>query len=65
MKLLRINQVSEMTGLRPSSVYKQIREGNFPSGIKITKRATAWSDKAVSDWIEKVVATGEASGDDC
>ena len=64
MKLLRIAQVVELTGLKPSSIYKQIREGKFPRGIKITKRATAWSDKAVADWIEEIVATAEVSGDD-
>ena len=64
MKLLRINQVSELTGLRPSSVYKQIREGNFPRGIKITKRATAWPDAAINEWIQMVIADAEATNHD-
>ena len=64
MKLLRIAQVVELTGLKPSSIYKQIREGKFHREIKMTKRATAWSDKAVADWIEEIVAIAEVSGDD-
>lgn len=55
MKLLRMPQVVELTGLKPSSIYKQIREKKFPRGIKITQRAIAWPEKTVLDWIEKKV----------
>ena len=59
MKLLRIDQVVELTGLKPSSIYKQIREGNFPRSIYITKRAKAWPESVVQEWIEEVVANEE------
>ena len=59
MKLLRIDQVVELTGLKPSSIYKQIREGNFPRSIYITKRAKAWPESVVQQWIEEVVANAE------
>ena len=59
MKLLRIDQVVELTGLKPSSIYKQIREGNFPRSIFITKRAKAWPESVVQKWIEEVVANAE------
>ena len=42
MRLLRIKEVSKVTGLSSSSIYKQIRLGNFPKSIKITSRATGW-----------------------
>ena len=62
MKLLRIDQVVELTGLKPSSIYKQIREGNFPRSIFITKRAKAWPESVVQEWIEEVVANAEEAG---
>ena len=62
MKLLRIDQVVELTGLKPSSIYKQIREGNFPRSIYITKRAKAWPESVVRKWIEEVVANAEEAG---
>ena len=51
MKLLRIDSVCELTGLSRSSVYKQMREGDFPKSIFITKGAKGWPETAVSDWI--------------
>ena len=62
MKLLRIDQVVELTGLKPSSIYKQIREGNFPRSIYITKRAKAWPESVVQEWIEEVVSNAEEAG---
>jgi prophage regulatory protein len=44
MKLLRIKHVSDITGLSNSSIYKQMREGRFPKGISITKRAKGWRE---------------------
>ena len=41
-KIYRIAEVCHSTGLSHSSVYKQIRLGQFPKGIKITERATGW-----------------------
>jgi len=53
MKLLRVQQVAELTGLSTSSIYKQIRLGNFPKSIPITKRATAWPEEVIFDWISE------------
>ena len=55
MQLLRIDEVARPTALSPSSIYKQIRLGLFPKGIKITDRATAWSSQQVDNWIEAKV----------
>jgi len=47
MRLLRIKEVSKVTGLSVSSIYKQIRLGNFPKSIKITSRAIGWPEGEV------------------
>ena len=59
MRLLRIDQVKEQTGLSKASIYKQIRLGNFPSGVKITNRSTAWPSDHIEDWINKQIARSE------
>jgi prophage regulatory protein len=51
MQLLRIHEVTKLTGLSRSSVYKQIKLRNFPSGVKITDRSTAWPSIEVETWI--------------
>lgn len=47
MHFLRIKEVAKLTGISISSVYKQIRLGHFPKGIKITERATGWPEDEV------------------
>jgi prophage regulatory protein len=54
MKLLRIKQVSDITGLSHSSIYKQMREGRFPKSISITKRARGWREDSIFAWIESL-----------
>jgi prophage regulatory protein len=52
MKILRIEEVARQTGLSTSSIYKQIRLGLFPKGVKLTARATGWDEAAVQQWLE-------------
>ncbi len=51
VKILRIQQVAQQTGLSHSSIYKQIRLGLFPRPIKLTARASGWEESAVQAWI--------------
>ncbi len=51
MKILRIEEVARQTGLSPSSIYKQIKLGLFPKGVKLTARATGWNEESVQEWI--------------
>jgi prophage regulatory protein len=51
MRILRIQEVTHTTGLSTSSVYKQIRLGEFPPSVKITKRASGWDAEAVHAWV--------------
>ena len=46
-RIYRIDDVCLSTGLSRSSVYKQVRIGAFPKGIKITDRATGWPEDEV------------------
>jgi predicted DNA-binding transcriptional regulator AlpA len=55
VKLYRIKEVSDITGLKPSSIYKQIRNNCFPAGIKITSRSTAWPSNLIDEWIGKKI----------
>lgn len=55
VKILRIQQVAEQTGLSHSSLYKQMRMGLFPRPIKLTARASGWEESAVQAWIENKI----------
>jgi prophage regulatory protein len=52
-RIIRIAEVSVRTGLSTGSIYKQIRRGVFPRGIKLTERATGWDEDAVQLWIDE------------
>lgn len=51
MKLIRIKDVMERTGLARSTIYKYISLGQFPHPIKLGTRAVAWVEREVEAWI--------------
>lgn len=52
MKLIRLTQVMECTGLARSTVYKFIAEGDFPKPVKLGPRVAAWVEAEVFDWMQ-------------
>lgn len=53
--IYRIQEVCGRTGLKPSTIYKLIRENNFPKGVRLTARSTGWSSHSVDTWISERV----------
>ncbi|GAA6205386.1 AlpA family transcriptional regulator [Thalassotalea sp. SU-HH00458] len=51
MRLIRLKEVMEITGLGRSSIYKFISEGAFPQSISLGERAVAWELSEVEEWI--------------
>lgn len=51
MKLIRIKDVMDRTGLARSTVYKYISLGQFPQSIKLGTRAVAWVESEIETWI--------------
>lgn len=55
MRILRLRDVIEKTGLGRSTVYKYIEAGTFPKPIDLGGRSVGWVDEEINDWIlEKV-----------
>ncbi len=52
VKLLKLDDVCRMTGLKKSSIYSFQNNGTFPHGIKLSGRAVAWKESDVQDWIK-------------
>ena len=55
VKIYRIQEVCDRTGLKPSTIYKLIRENTFPRGVRLTSRSTGWSSQSVDMWISERV----------
>lgn len=56
--LLRRHIVEELTGLSRSALYARIKDGTFPSPMKIGKRAVAWRTSDINVWIANQTASG-------
>ena len=64
MKVVRLQQVMEMTGLGRSTVYKYVSENWFPKPIPLGGRSVGWLESEVVEWImarvsERDIRTGE------
>ena len=49
-RFIRKPAVLEMTGFSPSTLYRMIKAGEFPEGVKISERARAWPESQIRAW---------------
>lgn len=54
-RILRRTEVLFITGLATSSLYAKMRTGEFPSAIKLGRRAVGWKSTDIEAWIQKCV----------
>jgi len=52
MKVIRLTQVIETTGLGRSTIYKYIAEGKFPIPLQLSERCVGWLESEVQQWIQ-------------
>lgn len=50
-KHLRRPAVEEITGLSRSSIYALMARGEFPKPVRLTGKAVAWPESAISEWL--------------
>lgn len=60
--LLRLPEVCRRTAKSRSCVYREVAAGTFPRPIALGRRATAWVEQEVSDWISRQIAARDARG---
>jgi len=52
IKILRIKQVVEKTGLSKRTIYRWISQGRFPEQISLgNSRIVGWNEKIIDRWI--------------
>jgi len=52
MKVLRLAQVMDSTGLGRSTIYKYIAGGKFPIPLQLSERCVGWLEGEVQQWIQ-------------
>jgi prophage regulatory protein len=58
-RLIRLREVMTRTGRCRSSLYADIKNGNFPRNLPIGARAVAWTESSISEWIAARVEAGQ------
>ena len=51
MRIIRLKEVIDCTGLGRSTIYKYITEGTFPKSVLLGDRRVGWVESEVHDWI--------------
>jgi prophage regulatory protein len=59
MRLLRLPQVMQQTGLKKTKLYELQKEGSFPMRIQITPNSVGWVEEEVNAWIAGRVAASK------
>ena len=57
-RLLRLPDVSDIVGIRKSTIYALMKEGKFPKCIYITSKTVAWPESAVLAWVNDRINQG-------
>lgn len=65
MRIIRLKEVIDSTGLARSTIYKYIGEGTFPKTVSLGDRCVGWVESEVHEWIlarieERDLAEGAA-----
>ena len=56
IRILRLGQVIDITGLRKTKIYELQSEGTFPMRVQITAHSVGWIEEDVQAWLAKRVA---------
>lgn len=54
-KILRRNEVENITGLSRSTIYDKIKKGVFPRPIKLGERSVGWVSSDIQKWIQDMI----------
>lgn len=52
VKLLRLPEVIEATGLSETTIWRREREGRFPRRRKVSGNVVAWRSDEIERWIK-------------
>ncbi|MEZ8067845.1 helix-turn-helix transcriptional regulator [Vibrio sp. FF145] len=56
MRLIRMREVLDKTGLSKATLYRLIASGKFPASIQIAYRAVAWEESQVDEYLLNMIS---------
>lgn len=61
MRIIRLKDVIDSTGIARSTIYKLIGEGEFPKPVPLVGRTVGWVESEVQEWIRGRIAQRDLS----
>jgi prophage regulatory protein len=55
MQFMKLPDVMQITKLSRSSIYARMKEETFPHHFKIGKRAVAWTEESIFNWMNSTI----------
>jgi prophage regulatory protein len=52
LRMIRLPQVMELTGMKETFIREAIKKGDFPQNIEMGMRCRAWIEAEVMQWIQ-------------
>ena len=62
MRILKAQQVSDLTSISKSHLHRLAREGKFPKSMKISQCRSGWLEADVHAWISECVRKHRSGG---
>jgi prophage regulatory protein len=53
--ILRLPAVKNRTGLSRSTIYDKVQKKQFPSPVKLGKRAVGWVESELDEWQRQLI----------
>lgn len=57
LRVIRLPEVKQRTGLSRSSIYRLMAESNFPQSCKLGERIIAWVESDIDRWLAEKIAS--------
>lgn len=51
-RIIRRDEVSQLTGLARSTIYKKVSEGSFPPPVRLGTRSVGWRLTDIDVWLQ-------------
>jgi len=60
-RFLRVGDVRKITGVGRSTIYQEVKTGEFPSPVAVSKNISGWVDSEVQFWIKERIYAARQS----
>ena len=57
LRVIRLPEVKQRTGLSRSSIYRLMAEASFPQSCKLGERIIAWVEADIERWLAEKIAS--------